>query len=168
MQNLTLSAGARVYAQSSNGKITDPLSWDVLVAVSNGDGTPVTPNDGPLEFVVLVLNAGEFGHNAVIPVTTQVDNQGAPNGFYHLIFSQQQIQIAGMENLILIPKVIAVQATLFHNNVVEGDPPRILPSPPIAQGRTVCGVTGEPGYYGLDIVPAANAQFFFGCVKNNS
>jgi hypothetical protein len=165
MQNLTLSAGARVYAQSSNGKITDPLSWDVLVAVSNGDGTPVTLDEGPLEFAVFVLNAGELGHNAVIPVTTQVDTEGAAYGFYHLVFSQQEIQ--NPENEILIPKIIAVQATFFHN-VVEGNPPRIIPSRPIAQGRTVCGVTGEPGYYGLDIVPSANAQFFLGCVKNNS
>jgi len=163
MQNLTLSAGARVYAQSSNGKITDPLSWDVLVAVSNGDGTPVTLDEGPIEFVVLVLNAGELGQNAVIPVTTQVDNEGAAYGFYHLVFSQQEIQ--NPENEILIPKIIAVQATLFHQ-VVEGHPPKITRTVQ-GQGRTVCGVTGEPGYYGLDIVPSANAQFFLGCVKNN-
>jgi hypothetical protein len=167
MQRLVLSAGARVYSENANGKITDSLFWDLLVAVSNEDGTPVTLplQQQMLEFTVFALIAGEDGAETVIRVPTQVEYpESSSYGFYHLSFAQQNFPQGGVN---LIPKVIGVQASIVP--VLEvGRNPKHVPIEPFAQGRTVCGVTGEPGYYGLDIVPPANAQFFFGCVKNNS
>jgi hypothetical protein len=158
MQRLILSAGARVISGSDPGKITDPLFWELLVAVSNEDGTPVVSplQHGVLEFTVFALIAGVGSNDeslVVVPTGGDYSGPSGANGFYHLLFSQKDFEAVKR-----IPKVFGVQASIVPTSI---KPPHPLPVA-FAQGRTVCGVTGEPGYYGVDVVPPPNAQFFFG------
>jgi hypothetical protein len=111
---------------------------------------------GELEFNIFALIAGVGANDAalvVVPTQSDTTWSANANGFYRLLFSQQDFASPGR-----IPKVFGVQVKIIAASI---RPPHPLPVA-LAQGRTGCGVTGEPGYYGVDVVPQPNAQFFLG------
>lgn len=155
MNRLILSAGARVYSATSNPKLTDPLFYDIFLSVTNADGS-VT--DGLLDFSCAQLAPGEEGDIAYRRIEITVDPDfPVATGFHRLTFPQPLGQI---------PKTFAVTVS----QVVAGPPVGRPPKPHFtvsAQGLIVVSVTPEPGFYGRDIAPPQNGQFFLGCVKTN-
>jgi len=162
MKRLILSAGARVYSKYDIPTLRDVLYYDILVSVSNEDGTAT---EAVLIFKCAYLAVGEENAPAFVPLGNVQTDAGFENaqGFHRLTFPQPGAGGAGA----VIPKIFAITASQVIPEATTGRPP-VPVFQTVAQGRTVVGLTPEPGYYGMDGLPPSNAQFFLGCVKTNS